>query len=344
MQLVAVETEGMNSMKNYWLMVLLLVTYCLASPNEARAQSVNAHSEVGYYEPTNSMYAVVEAYPDYSTELYYCLNVYGPVYKDGSQVAWLYGSNRSTAEGPVYCGGWATAEAFLPYDANAEYTVEGNQEVETLYRTWNESGYEDYYNYYANSLGDPIYYPLWYGFSGAGPPGPIGPRNIWLGTVYSIFGQGVTSGNPDHLKVVDDVTRYGTCGQRVREITYRIVDSHNPSRPAGGVPIKEILSGPEYNSCSGRYLDETNYDAVCHSDYDGHEQSMFTDRLTVGCQNVTNDPNCGFTSDPDRWAWCASLREVTILARVLYNVRFSFIEVNGQTAPWLPPNTAEFHR
>jgi hypothetical protein len=122
MQLVAVETEGMNSMKNYWLMVLLLAMCCLASPNEARSQSVSSHSEVSYFAPSNSMYAVTEGYPNYPSDLYYCLNVYGPVYKDGNQVAWLYGTNRT----PGYsdCGGWASAEAFLPYDANAEYSVE----------------------------------------------------------------------------------------------------------------------------------------------------------------------------------------------------------------------------
>jgi hypothetical protein len=265
-------------MKNYWLMVLLLTTYCLASPDEARSQSVSAYSEVSYFAPSNSMYAFTEAYPDYSSQLYYCVNVYGPVYKDGNQEAWLYGTNRIQGDTQTPCGGEATAEAFLPYDANAEYTVEGNSEVELQYRNWNESGYEDYYNYYAYGLVDPIYYPLSFGFAGAGPPGSISPPNIWLGTVYSIFTQGATSSYPHHLQVVDDRYDIGGCGQQVRFTKFKIVDAYN--HPAGGVKLKEIFHPANIvDTCSNA----TVHPETCSQDYPGHSQGTFTDQTNVGC-------------------------------------------------------------
>lgn len=311
-------------MKNYWFMFLLLIGCCLASPNEVRAQTVYAHSDIAYYEPTNSILAYTEAWSDYSTELYYCLYVSGPVYKDGVEQAWLSGNNYPPG-GQGQCGGWANADTWLPYDPNAEYQVVTDNYLGTTYRSFDETGYEDYYNYsYYGALSPTIYYPASFGFSGGGPPNHS-PAGIFLGTIYAIFTQGASSGPPHHLKVVNDVITTETCYQKVREITYKIVDSNG--RRAGGVAIKEIFPGPIHNSCN-------TSDPVpdpCNSDYIGQPFGNFTDRLTTGCPTLGGD--CGFTTDPDRWAWCSPIG-VTILARILYDVRYTYINVNGDTSPW----------
>lgn len=312
-------------MKKSWLVSVLFATYSLAYAGQATAQSVYSYSDFSYYEPTNSVLAYSEAFSDYPAELYYCLEVYGPVYKDGVEQAWISGQNHDPNTGQ--CGGWATAETYLPYDANAEYEVVAYHQLQTAYRTFNESGYEDYYNFSAYGAEVPmVYSPGYFNFIGGGPSVPS-VQYLFLGAVHSMFTGGIRSKPPHHLKILNDVIGQGMCYQKFRETTYKIVDVDG--RPAGGVPIMEISPGTIINSCNGQEVEGDS----CNLNYIGLLAGNFTDRLTSGCPTLGG--NCGFTVDQDKWAWC-SRSGPKVLGRIYMDVRYPAINLNGADYPWPP--------
>lgn len=314
-------------MKSYGLMIALLAMCFLASPETSRAQSVYAYSDIVYYEPTDSVLAYAEGFSDYPAELYYCLQVMGPVYKNGVEQAWIYGDNYTP--GTAQCGGWATADTWLPHDPDAEYEVVASHQLETRYRTFDESGFEDYYNFSVYGLQDPLVYsPGWFGFSGGGPPYSTNVANIFLGTVYTAFSNGAAAGPPHHLKVVDDQFRQEACGQVERRITYRVVDSLG--RGAGATHVKEIFPGTITDSCSGQNVAPSPCNLAT-----GPGSSNFTDQIRTGCP--TQGGACGFTINPNRWAWCTSSGS-TWLATLNYNARWSFVAIDSNPLDW-PPGT-----
>jgi hypothetical protein len=261
------------------------------------------------------------AHPDYPTELYYCLSVMGPVYKDGAEAGWI-GDDNMNPDG--ICGGWAEAQITLPYDPNAEYYVLSSHSVQAMYRHFNESAFEDQFNYAAYGVMDPsIHFPGWFNFSGDGPS-VSGLQNIFLGTIYTIFTGGAASGPPHHLKVVSDQQITGTCGQKQRFVTYKIVDS--TGKKAGGVPIKEIFPGTIIDSCSNKEVKPTQCNAWADL-FTGN----FTDQIFTGCPSQQG--NCGFTIADNRWAWCSTIG-ITVLARVRYDVGYSSISINGDASSW----------
>lgn len=313
-------------MTKLWIVIVLLAVCCLGAPTETKAQHVFADTGVAYYEPTNELLAYSEAWSDYPADLYYCLEIGGPVYKDGVEAAWISGTNYP-ASGEGYCGGWANADTWLPYDANAEYEVLSSYNLVTSYRVFDESGmWADYYNFAQYGYADPnVFAPISYDFSGPGPSVP-NIQNIFLGSLYSLFQMGAMAGGPHHLKVVSDQILQGPCGQAQRFITFRVVDQQG--RGAGGTYLKEIFPGTITDTCSNF----TVTPSPCSLNYTGPTGSNFTDVIRTGCPTIGGA--CGFTINPNKWAKCTFGIPVQTLATMNYMARWAFVSIDSNSSPW----------
>lgn len=100
--------------KNSFALVLLAGACCLVFSQESRAE-VTTMTEVSYYEPTNSMRAIAVTSADYATLAYYDVSHWGQVNKDDTTLTMFWGT--------VYDGIDAYNEEFVPYDPNADYTM-----------------------------------------------------------------------------------------------------------------------------------------------------------------------------------------------------------------------------
>jgi hypothetical protein len=313
-------------MRNSLALMLLAGACCLVFSQEAKAD-VNTLTEVSYYEPTNSILAWAETIPDYDTLAYYELGHWGLVFKNDTQITMFNGGS--------YDGNDAYYEEFFPYDPDADYTIEVYPQLVAKIRHNIGDTYEDYYNYIQWTYGNSVYYPYYFGFTAPGPDVQINGPSILLGTVYSFFTMGATSGPPHHLKVKSDLsTTLGSCGPIERNITYELVDSNG--RRAGKSSIKEVFPGTITSSCTGNNVTPS----PCSLDYFIGNTSTFKDQLKTGCP-FNGDANCGYTINPEKWVWCRPGMPDVTLATLVYNVRHSFVEVNGRSAPW--PAGTEFY-
>ena len=112
-----------------------------------------------------------------------------------------------------------------PYDPTADYAIEALPQLISKHNYPIGDGYEDYYNYVQWSLGDPVYYPTAFGFTGPGPSTEIDFSSIVLGSVYSYFTEGATAGPPDHVRVISDTGQSEQqCGTIRRRIVFQVVD------------------------------------------------------------------------------------------------------------------------
>ena len=298
--------------------LMLTVAACyLVFLREAKADVI-AVSDVSYYEPTDSIWAWSEVHADYGTLASYCIGDVAYVYKNDVEVSMFNGSSCDSA---VY------GEVFLPYDPNAEYTVEANPGVDLRHQGADGSGYNDIYNfmYWANV--DPIVYvPAYFGFNGPGPEVDIFSNSISLGTVFSLFTEGATAGPPHHMKVLSDVTE-DVCGTKRRRIRLQVVDSSG--RRAGTTPDRERFynasTGAQistvYNSCRNEQISPSG----CSTDVSGE----LTDQLWVGCPTVSG--SCGTSQFISKWLWCPQGRPEVVLTSNTYHIRNNSVTVNGST-------------
>ena len=86
----------------------------------------------------------------------------------------LSGDNYCTS-GYCVCAGDAHSETYIPYDPAAESSIETEHYADMHYRYVDESGYGtgeyyDYYDFFEYTDGMLVYYPLYYAFTGNGPP------------------------------------------------------------------------------------------------------------------------------------------------------------------------------
>lgn len=306
-------------MRNSLALMLLAGACCLVFSQAAKAD-VNTITEVSYYEPTNSILAWAEVIPDYDTLAYYCFDDWGQISKDDAVVSSFWGGS---------CDNESYYEEFFPYDPDAQYTIEVYPQLIAKARHDYGDTYEDYYNYIEWTNGQVVYYPYYFGFTGAGPNVQISPPNISLGGVFSIFTMGGTSGQPHHLKVITDRTLTytgGSCSRALKEIDYQVVDVNN--RPAGKVPIEEKTPNPPVtDSCSNITVAVT----PC-IDWATNLSGNFTDSLKTGCPNAGKPADCGFDLG-NTWRWCPRIPYFALhipIAWVYYDVRRTYIKVDGE--------------
>ena len=304
-------------MKRTLSFIILAGVYCFAFSPEAKAE-VTTITEVSYYEPTNSIFAWAEVTVDYETLAYYCFDTWGDVRKNDDQLTMFWGGSCEN--------NWSYYEGFFPYDAEADYAIQANPQLQARRRLSIGDNYEDYYNYIQWTNGMTVRAPYYFGFAGPGPIMEIDFGSIFLGSVFSVFTQGGTSGPPHHLRVIfdSDVQRTDLCGQWQKLIRFQIVDSHN--RRAGKVDIAEkphTLTDP----CSNTTVQMT----TC-STSDVGTYGNFTDGLRTGCPH-SGPSDCGFRLY-NTWQWCirhpsgASGR--VDLARMDYDVNRLYIKVDGE--------------
>lgn len=282
------------------------------------------------------MRAAVYVSPDYSSQAYYCLVFYGYIYKDDVYQTLMGGDNYCTS-GYCVCGGDAYGEAFLPYDPNAEYTMEAEHEAHVYYRYVDESDYEtgeyyDYYDFLEYTDGMLVYHPIYYDFTGNGPP-RVSLGNILLGLTTAAFSAGAPAGQPHHLKVVSDSGQtLQTCGTIDRRIKFQAVDVNG--RRTGTITTKERFynaSGGELSSISNSCRNEQIPPFPCSTDVGG----SFIDRLWVGCPTVSGF--CGTSQFISKWIWCPPGRPEKVLTSNTYHIRNTFVHVNAGTQ--LSPGT-----
>src|SRR4051812_29810349 len=101
-------------MRNMLSFVLLAVACCLSLSQRVTAE-VTVITQISYYEPTNSIYASAETFPDYETLSYYVVGHNGYV-RNGENIVAEF--NGESYDNEVSWGD------FLPYDANADYEIE----------------------------------------------------------------------------------------------------------------------------------------------------------------------------------------------------------------------------
>jgi hypothetical protein len=301
--------------------IIVIAVCCLALSQEARANRVIANTDVYYDSAQNRMVGYTEASSSYFAGMYYCLSVTVYVFSNDGQWA-----GNSAWDGCLY--GYARTEATLPYDPNAEYSVDGEHTADPYYR--NDLGeLIDYYNFQTYLEGIPVYYPGSYQFMGPGPRRPsIGA--ILLGTTLALFSQGTRHGPPHHLRVVSDTTN-DDCGSKKRAIRFQVVDSGG--RRTGTTTTRERFYDPNtgsqmssvYNSCRNENINPSG----CSVDIAG----IFTDQLWVGCPTVGGF--CGTNQFISKWVWCPRGRPEVVLTSNTYHIRDTFVHVNGgsQFAP-----------
>ena len=123
------------------LLITLLIVGCLTFAQEAKAQAVYGDAWMEYDAVTNQMRAVTWSQPDYAVQAYYCAEVFAYVYQNDNGIGQLWDDNFQPDYGQ--CSGMAYAEAFFPYDPNAEYIIETLNSVKPITR-WDEDF--SYYN------------------------------------------------------------------------------------------------------------------------------------------------------------------------------------------------------
>jgi hypothetical protein len=323
--------EKVNIMSIRLFTIIVIGVCCLAFSQQAKANRVTVNTDVYYDATQNRMVGYTEAQSSYLAGMYYCLSVTVYLTTDTGQFA-----GNSAWDGCLY--GYARTEATLPYDANAEYSVEGEHTAEPYYR--NDLGQlMDYYNFQTYQDGFPDYY-LWnFSFTGPGPQRTsIGA--IFLGTAIALASQGTRHGPPHHLKIdkdeiLDPAVTGTSCGQLERQITYQVVDASG--RSAGRVTRGETFPGTIRSSCTGEEVPSTPCSIFSGGRFSGRytdRSGKFKDTLKVGCPAATDD--CGFTIDPNVWVWCSggNFSNRTDLAKVVYDVRKRSISVGGRNTVW----------
>jgi hypothetical protein len=248
------------------------------------------------------------------------LDDWGEVFKDDESLTRFYGFNG--------CENMVTYwEGFFPYDPNANYSIEVYPQLNPKhsYNYPMGDGYEDYYNYVQWTYGNTVSAPSYFGFAGPGPSVQTSISSIILGTVFSVFSQGGTSGPPHHLFVVHDtdIVRTDLCGQVQKLIDFLIVDNHHPARAAGRVYIDEKPQSVT-DSC---YAGSVTL-ALCNDDVSRY--GNFRDGIKTGCPH-TGPSNCGFDFF-NRWRWCGpGCSNTQDLAWMYYWATRTVIKVDNQS-------------
>ena len=204
--------------------VLLTVTCCFILSKQTEAQSVYGDSWIEYDDLTNTVRDVAYSSPDYSVDVYYCVEVQMTVNKDNEYLGSDGATNFNQSGWGNMCAGNAWVELVYPYDPNSTYFLETSHTISNV-QVPQQTAYNDPYGFYTYLNGDPVFFPLYYQFSGTGYPSGQSINSILLGITFSILQGGITSGPPHHLMVWDDVSTIGGCAQEYRAITYRIVDA-----------------------------------------------------------------------------------------------------------------------
>ena len=319
-------------MRKTLFMAVLIAACGLAFSQETKAQIMASSADVSYYAPTNSIRASVYISPDYSTQAYYCVYFYAYIYKDDVYQT-LFGGDNYCTSGYCVCAGDAYAEKFLPYDPNAEYTIEAEHTVDVYNRYDEESGgieYYDYYDFFEYTNGDLLYYPNFFSFESQGAPRTVTFSSLLIGVVTGAFSQGAAAGPPHHLKVRSDAT-VDDCGTKKRRIGFQVVDS--TGRRTGTISTRERFydpnNGTEISSVHNSCRNESISPSGCSTDIGGR----FTDQLWVGCPTVGGF--CGTNQFTSKWLWCPRGRAEVPLTANTYHIRNTFVHVNGgsQFAP-----------
>lgn len=309
-------------------MFVIVAGCCILFARTAKAD-VYGVSDVMYYEPTNSIWIWAETRASYTAGAYYTSNLSAVVYKDDEELTWMYAYSDQNA---------AYAEMFIPYDPNVRYEIDSFHEVEMRYEVavGLGNGYYDYDNYDAYRYGEPVWYPAWYDFVGAGPERTVDVRSILLGTTFRVFEYGAAAGPPHHVKVVSDKTFEDGCGNKDRWFRLQVVD--NNGRRAGTVTVREQFLDAQYGTPVGSVYNSCQHDHYrppgCLPTYPG-TGGQFVDRLWVGCPTVAGD--CGFSPIISRWVWCPRGRPEVSLTTNRYEINRNSILING--VPEYPSGT-----
>lgn len=137
---------------------------------------------------------------------------------------------------------------------------------------------------------------------------------------------------PHHLLVVSDTGNnnirsncqavYGLESYpRIRQITYQVVDC--AGNDVGAVTVQENFTNMTTNTCGN----PGPTPASCFYPFSGG--SIFTDTLTVNCNNVNGSCGNSFTEE---WQWCPSGGTVRTLATLTYSVHYDIITINQNTS------------
>ena len=306
-------------MKNTLSLVLLAVA-CSFSVSQRAEAEVTVITQLSYYEPTNSIYASAETFPDYETLCYYAVGHTGYV-RNGEDIVADF--NGESYDNEVSWGD------FLPYDPNADYEIEVYPGLVAKYRHAIGDSYEDYYNYIEWTSGYEVVFPYYFSFTGPGPEMQISLPDIFLGTIFSVFTQGAMAGPPHHLRVIhdQDVTRTDLCGQIQKLIQFQIVDQNN--RRAGKILIDEMTpSAPVTDTCSNTTVTLTTCETSNVNTY-----GNFTDGIKTGCPHNGTNP-CGFDFF-DHWRHCRSTpytpTDYVQLAWMYYWATRTFVKIDNET-------------
>jgi hypothetical protein len=302
---------------------LVAAMCCFIFYTDLHAQSIYGESWIEFDDTTNTVRAIATSAPDYSVDIYYCVEVYLSVYENEEFLGGKGGMNVNEWGWPTACAGITQVELTYPYHEGSDYFIETSHSV-TSVQVPQQTTYEDPYGFYHFQSGDPVYSPISFNFMGNGTPGDL--ASILLGFTFSILQGGVNSGLPHHLKVITDIdfVRADLCGQLQKNIQVQVVDA--AGRSAGRVTVGEkpltLL-----DSCSGTGVTQTS----C-----GGETSRygnFTDGLRTGCP-WNGQANCGFAYI-NVWRWCRGTPytppDPIDLARMLYDVKRSAIKVDDES-------------
>ena len=277
-------------MRNALSLSLLSVACCLLFAQRTKAD-VTVITQLSYYEPTNSLYASAETFPDYETLSYYAVGHTGYVRNGEDIIAEFNGESYDTEVS------WGD---FLPYNPDADYEIEVYPGLTAKYNHPIGDTYEDYYNYIEWTSGYEVVFPYYFSFTGPGPNVQISLPSIFLGTIFSVFTQGAISGSPHHLRVIHDeeIIRNDLCGQIQKLIKFQVLDQNN--KPAGRIEIDErAVPAPVTDSCSNSTVTLTTCSTSSVSTY-----GNFTDGIKTGCPHNGSTP-CGFDFF-DHWRYCRS--------------------------------------
>jgi hypothetical protein len=311
-------------MKISTLPFLIIAVMCfLFFPQESQAQTpqTSSFSDITFDDATGIVSGYGYTAPDYQTGYYYN--------RAGAGAKILDSAGNQKAINQVERSG-TTVEVRLQTTANAneQYTIKTGH---YLFATYYVTNY--WYNgYYTSGYRDPMFYGRYegqginaytsYNFHGWGPETMRYSTNVTLGQTYKT----VTIGGPHHLKVITDrtVTDPEACGRAHKFIDFKIVDANN--RGVGKLTISEEPKDL-VDTCSGLSV----VMASCSS-FGVNDDSTFTDSLRTGCPDIgTPTDSCGF-SFGNRWRWCSTFDAgfVVNLAWMYYDVRHSYIKVDGQ--------------
>ena len=302
---------------------LMTVMCCFIFSTELKAQSVYGESWIEYDDTTNTVRAVAYSAPDYSVDIYYCVEVYLTLLENEEYLGGVGGMNVNEWGWPTACSGITQVELTYPYHQGSDYFIETSHSV-TNVQVPQQTTYEDPYGFYHFENGDPVYAPISFNFMGNGTPSDL--ASVLLGFTFAILQQGVPSGPPHHLKVLldHDFIRIDGCNQLQKSIHFRVVDF--AGNGAGRINIDEKPQTIT-DSCSNTSVSMSS----CSGETSRY--GNFEDGLRTGCP-WNGQPNCGFITQ-DVWRWCRGGPYVppgpVDLASMTYEVRRSIIRVDGQS-------------